>query len=381
MSLRRYAVDNNQPGCLPDRADPSPFYRTPEEAHEALISMLDEVNLDFEMAEERLNDAVSRAKEITAKEIEELHIGEEVSVKLNGRNYYIQAVLISEAQANAENSHYGTAGDLMETFGDYEAVPITVVVNKGGVWQGNGVVMDMHKTYNDKGQLTEIKLVVPLPGDAPRIKHPLEMALEKELSKAIEDLDLNLAKEIQGKLNGVRESAGQNPLQVGDVVRQKPDGDGKTKLPAETLGKVVEVHDEHTVTVKWLANAYAPTRGFVDSFLPVRTKVTRDPRHEVELPPPGGVSPANEDWVKRERRKIDHTNAGLVPGKKYRITYKSEAQRNKREAVLQFLEEVEGELVLSARPVAGTQKMPRSWIIDITDVSDSTECYMDKVVR
>lgn len=70
----------------------------------------------------------------------------------------------------------------------------------------------------------------------------------------------------------------------------------------------------------------------------------------------------------------------LIEGAKYRVTYRSETQKRDRQAVMRFLG-VEGDkLTWSARPVAGTQEMPRSWFKSAERVLESTQPYIDKVV-
>lgn len=55
----------------------------------------------------------------------------------------------------------------------------------------------------------------------------------------------------------------------------------------------------------------------------------------------------------------------LTKGQKYRVLHKSESQRYTRESVLVLLDRDGNELIFDARPVAGTQKMPVSWVIGI----------------
>lgn len=68
------------------------------------------------------------------------------------------------------------------------------------------------------------------------------------------------------------------------------------------------------------------------------------------------------------------------PGKRYRIVYQSQAQRYAREAVMDYLgfAGLTDELAFSARPAAGTQDMPRHWILQFEEVSKTTENYIGK---
>jgi hypothetical protein len=65
---------------------------------------------------------------------------------------------------------------------------------------------------------------------------------------------------------------------------------------------------------------------------------------------------------------------GLENGKKYRIHHQSDSERVMRESVMVFLDAPGGKhaksTFWSARPVAGTQEMPTSWIKKLWLVDD-----------
>lgn len=71
----------------------------------------------------------------------------------------------------------------------------------------------------------------------------------------------------------------------------------------------------------------------------------------------------------------------MIPGKKYRIVHRSETQRRDRVSVMVYLGD-EGSTwhLFSARPVAGTQMMPKSWIKDITQADDNAKVSLNEVV-
>jgi hypothetical protein len=68
-------------------------------------------------------------------------------------------------------------------------------------------------------------------------------------------------------------------------------------------------------------------------------------------------------------------------GKKYRIRYKTPLQKFEREAVMLYLEFSGTEHIFSARPVAGTQPVPESWLISHEEVPDDTVPYLNRVIR
>lgn len=74
-------------------------------------------------------------------------------------------------------------------------------------------------------------------------------------------------------------------------------------------------------------------------------------------------------------------------GSKYKLVYRNPDTRQKhnRTAVMVYLGEKHEAnkhvLVFSARPVAGTQEMPLSWISEIREASPEAPVYINKVVR
>lgn len=70
--------------------------------------------------------------------------------------------------------------------------------------------------------------------------------------------------------------------------------------------------------------------------------------------------------------------AAMSRGKKYKVVYKSDTQRFNREAVMVFLGEQGNDTSWSARPVAGTQTMPRHWIIGVAEVEASARVYINR---
>jgi hypothetical protein len=60
----------------------------------------------------------------------------------------------------------------------------------------------------------------------------------------------------------------------------------------------------------------------------------------------------------------------MEPGVKYLVIHQSPSQRFARASVLKFLGQDTGEIMsFDARPVAGTQNLPRSWVKSIWSVS------------
>lgn len=70
----------------------------------------------------------------------------------------------------------------------------------------------------------------------------------------------------------------------------------------------------------------------------------------------------------------------LVNGQKYRLTHRTPSQKRDRESVAVYLDEDNKSYVLSARPAAGTQEMPKEWVLGIEPVDEITECYVNKVL-
>lgn len=69
----------------------------------------------------------------------------------------------------------------------------------------------------------------------------------------------------------------------------------------------------------------------------------------------------------------------LVKGQKYRLIHRTPLQLKNRETVAVFLDEEEKTYVFSARPAAGTQEMPKDWVLGIEPVDEITECYVNKI--
>jgi hypothetical protein len=73
----------------------------------------------------------------------------------------------------------------------------------------------------------------------------------------------------------------------------------------------------------------------------------------------------------------------LVVGRKYRIVFKNENQKYLHQSVMAYLGENKAlifghNLVFDARPVAGTQEIPLSWIADIREVKDNHPIVLNK---
>jgi len=71
----------------------------------------------------------------------------------------------------------------------------------------------------------------------------------------------------------------------------------------------------------------------------------------------------------------------MTPGKKYRIRYKHGTQRLEREAVMVYLGSTLISYGFSARPAAGTQHIPKDWLIgEPEEVPDDTAPYLNRVI-
>jgi len=68
------------------------------------------------------------------------------------------------------------------------------------------------------------------------------------------------------------------------------------------------------------------------------------------------------------------------PGKRYRIVHQSMTQRYPRVSVMVYLGSsgIMDELSFSARPAAGTQQMPRTWIKQVERVPDSISAFLNR---
>lgn len=68
----------------------------------------------------------------------------------------------------------------------------------------------------------------------------------------------------------------------------------------------------------------------------------------------------------------------FVPGLRYRVIHKSPEQRYARVSIMDFLAEHEHHYVFSARPIAGTQTMPKGWVLDKAVVAKETPISMNR---
>lgn len=77
----------------------------------------------------------------------------------------------------------------------------------------------------------------------------------------------------------------------------------------------------------------------------------------------------------------DIVSLDLTVGQRYWLRYRSATQRLDRTAVMTYLGTNGDALTFNARPVAGTQEMPRSWLLDIVPVAAGTAVHLNRVVR
>jgi hypothetical protein len=68
----------------------------------------------------------------------------------------------------------------------------------------------------------------------------------------------------------------------------------------------------------------------------------------------------------------------LVTGQKYRITYKAPNWKYARTAVMTYLGPGSSDGCWNARPFAGTQDLPDSWVQTVEKVDNDTEPYMNR---
>lgn len=73
--------------------------------------------------------------------------------------------------------------------------------------------------------------------------------------------------------------------------------------------------------------------------------------------------------------------AGLVPGQRYRLRYRSSTQRLDRSAVMVYLDADGDTLLFSARPTARTQQIPRVWLRAVETVPADTRAYINRIER
>ncbi len=73
--------------------------------------------------------------------------------------------------------------------------------------------------------------------------------------------------------------------------------------------------------------------------------------------------------------------ATLVVGQRYRLRYRSTTQRLDGSAVMVYLGVDGHQLLFDARPAAGTQRMPRTWLRALDPVPAHTPAHLNKVER
>jgi hypothetical protein len=80
---------------------------------------------------------------------------------------------------------------------------------------------------------------------------------------------------------------------------------------------------------------------------------------------------------------VDNDNgaAQLAPGYRHRVRYRSDSQRRDRTAVMVYLSVDADAVVFDARPAAGTQRMPRTWIKAIEPVPADTPAHINRIMR
>lgn len=72
----------------------------------------------------------------------------------------------------------------------------------------------------------------------------------------------------------------------------------------------------------------------------------------------------------------------LVVGRKYLIHHKSAAQRYVRQSIMTYLGLSDsGHLLWDARPAAGTQEMPTSWLTSVGEVDASVPHFINRIVN
>lgn len=68
-------------------------------------------------------------------------------------------------------------------------------------------------------------------------------------------------------------------------------------------------------------------------------------------------------------------------GHKYLIRYLEPGKRTLRESVVRFLDQDETQLFFDGRPLVGTLSVPRSWLVSMVSVGESTEITINQKVR
>ena len=70
----------------------------------------------------------------------------------------------------------------------------------------------------------------------------------------------------------------------------------------------------------------------------------------------------------------------MVANRKYRVIHRSETQRVDRASVLRYMAEDSEVYYFDARPVAGTQTMPKSWVKSIEERPITTKIDLNRKV-
>ena len=77
----------------------------------------------------------------------------------------------------------------------------------------------------------------------------------------------------------------------------------------------------------------------------------------------------------------DNTAVPMTQGHRYRVRYRSGSQRRDRTAVMVYLGTDGGWLLFDARPAAGTQRMPNTWIRAVEPVPADTPAHINRLAR
>ncbi len=77
----------------------------------------------------------------------------------------------------------------------------------------------------------------------------------------------------------------------------------------------------------------------------------------------------------------DNTAVPMTQGHRYRVRYRSGSQRRDRTAVMVYLGTNGGWLLFDARPAAGTQRMPNTWIRAVEPVPADTPAQINRLAR
>lgn len=79
----------------------------------------------------------------------------------------------------------------------------------------------------------------------------------------------------------------------------------------------------------------------------------------------------------------------MQPGKRYRIVFKADTDRIEKFSVMDYLGEqngpesgwTDGSYSFSARPIAGTQQMPKKWLRTVTQVAKDEPIVINQPYR